>query len=87
MEWAGLTNYEYIFFYDLNFVPTFLKVVSDTLMNTPLCIVFSLVIAILINRKMVGRGFFRTAFFIPVLLGSGYMWTAPPSPPESRCRS
>ena len=73
MEWAGLTNYEYIFFYDLNFVPTFLKVVSDTLMNTPLCIVFSLVIAILINRKMVGRGFFRTAFFIPVLLGSGYI--------------
>ena len=72
-EWAGLTNYEYIFFYDINFIPTFLQVVYDTLLNTPLCIVFSLVIAILINRKMVGRGFFRTAFFIPVLLGSGYI--------------
>ena len=52
---------------------TFLEVVYDTLLNTPLCIVFSLVIAILINRKMKGRGFFRTAFFIPVLLGSGYV--------------
>lgn len=72
-EWAGLTNYEYIFFWDINFVPTFLKVATDTLLNTPLCMVFSLVIAILINRKMVGRGFFRTAFFIPVLLGSGYI--------------
>ncbi len=72
-EWVGLSNYEYIFFWDINFVPTFLQVVYDTLLNTPLCMVFSLVIAILINRKMVGRGFFRTAFFIPVLLGSGYI--------------
>ena len=72
-SWVGLENFRYILFYDLNFVPTFLKVVYDTLLNTPLCIVFSLVIAILINRKMVGRGFFRTAFFIPVLLGTGYI--------------
>ena len=72
-EWIGLTNYEYIFFYDINFVPIFLQVVTDTLLNTPLCMVFSLIIAIFINRKMVGRGFFRTAFFIPVLLGSGYI--------------
>ena len=73
MEWVGLKNYEYIFFYDINFVPMFVKTVSDTLLNTPICIVFSLVIAILLNRQMVGRGFFRAAFFIPVLLGSGYV--------------
>ena len=71
--WVGLENYRYIFFYDINFVPTFLKVVTDTLLNTPLCMVFSLIIAIFINRRMVGRGFFRTAFFIPVLLGTGYI--------------
>lgn len=73
MEWVGLANYEYIFFFDVNFVPMFLQTVRDTLLNTPICIVFSLVIAILLNRKMVGRGFFRAAFFIPVLLGSGYV--------------
>ena len=72
-SWVGLENFRYIFFYDINFVPTFLKVVTDTLLNTPLCMVFSLIIAIFINRKMVGRGFFRTAFFIPVLLGTGYI--------------
>ena len=72
-EWVGTDNFQYIFFFDINFVPTFLQVVYDTLLNTPICIVFSLLIAILINRKMVGRGFFRTAFFIPVLLGSGYI--------------
>lgn len=73
MEWVGLENYEYIFFWDINFIPMFLKVVKDTLFNTPITLVFSLLIAILINRPMKGRGFFRTVFFIPVLLGSGYI--------------
>ena len=73
MEWVGLENYQYIFFYDINYIPMFLKTISDTLLNTPICLVFSLVIAILLNRPMKGRGFFRAAFFIPVLLGAGYV--------------
>lgn len=73
MDWVGLTNYQHIFFYDINFVPMFVQTIVDTLLNTPICIVFSLVIAILLNRKMVGRGFFRATFFIPVLLGAGYV--------------
>lgn len=73
MEWAGLVNYQYIFLTDINFMPTFLEVVRDTLINTPLTLVFSLIIAMLINRDIPGRGFFRTAFFLPVLLGSGYV--------------
>lgn len=73
MEWVGLKNYNYIFLYDTKFVPTFLQVMADTLLNTPISLVFSLLIAILINRPMKARGFFRTAFFIPVLLGSGYV--------------
>lgn len=73
MEFVGLENYHYVFLYDTNFVPTFLEVMYDTLLNTPISLVFSLLIAILINRKMVARGFFRTVFFIPVLLGSGYV--------------
>lgn len=73
MEWVGLKNYNYIFLYDTKFVPIFLQVMADTLLNTPISLVFSLLIAILINRPMKARGFFRTAFFIPVLLGSGYV--------------
>ncbi len=73
MEWAGLENYEYILAYDINFMPIFMTVVKDTLINTPLTLVFSLIIALLINKPMFGRGFFRTCFFIPVLLGTGYV--------------
>jgi ABC-type sugar transport system permease subunit len=73
MEWVGLENFRHILFWDINFVPMFVTVITDTLINTPITLAFSLVIAILINRPMKGRAFFRTAFFIPVLLGSGYV--------------
>ncbi len=73
MEYVGLANYEHIFMFDINFMPTFIEVVVDTLINTPLTLVFSLIIAMLINREAPGRGFFRTTFFLPVLLGSGYV--------------
>lgn len=73
MEWVGFDNYQHIFFWDIHFMPMFLQVVLDTVLNTPIALVFSLVIAILINRPMRGRAFYRTAFFIPVLLGSGYV--------------
>lgn len=62
MEWVGLKNYNYIFLYDTKFVPTILQVMADTLLNTPISLVFSLLIAILINRPMKARGFFRTVF-------------------------
>ena len=57
MEWIGFDNFEHIFMYDINFMPTFLSVVT----------------AMLINQPVPGKGFFRTCFFIPVLLGSGYV--------------
>lgn len=73
MEWRGWVNYQNIFMYDINFVPTFVEVVIDTVINTPLVLVFSLIIAMLINQPVPGKGIFRTCFFIPVLLGSGYV--------------
>lgn len=73
MKFIGFANYQNAFFYDVNFVPMFLKVVKDTLLNTPITLVFAFFIAMLINRPIAGRGFFRTVFFLPVLLGTGYV--------------
>jgi ABC-type sugar transport system permease subunit len=73
MEWYGFGNYAKAFVWDVNFIPMFLNVIRDTIINTPITLVFSLIIAILINRSMKGRGFFRTVFFLPVLLGTGYV--------------
>ncbi len=56
---------------DLEFVPTFISTVKYTLTSFPLTVILSLIIAILLNRDIKGRGLFRVIFFIPFLLGSG----------------
>lgn len=71
ISWAGIVNYTRAFLIDVNFIPIFLQVIKDTLIKFPLTIVLSLIIAILINRDIKGRGLFRVIFFIPFLLGTG----------------
>lgn len=71
ISFAGIANYTRAFLMDVNFVPIFIQVVRDTIVKFPLTIVLSLIIAIMINRDIKGRGLFRVIFFIPFLLGTG----------------
>ncbi len=73
MKLKGFTFYQFkrAFVEDMEFVPTFLATVRYTLTTFPLTIVLSLIIAVLLNKDIKGRGLFRVIFFIPFLLGSG----------------
>ena len=71
MHWVGLKYYERLFVSDINFLPKFSAVFADALIDLPMIIVFSLIIAVMVSKKIVGRSFFRGVFFLPVLLGSG----------------
>ena len=71
ISWAGITNYTRAFLIDVEFLPTFLEVIKDTIVKYPLTIILSLIIAILLNRDIMCRGLFRVIFFVPFLLGSG----------------
>lgn len=73
MEWVGGVNYLRAFVWDVTFVPKLIKVLSDIIVNTPMTLVFSLFIAMLVNRDIKFRGFFRGTFFLPVLLGTGFV--------------
>ncbi len=70
-EFVGLANFVEAFTIDSEFVPLFLDVVGDTIFKFPLIVVFSLIIAILLNQKIACRGLFRVIFFLPFLLGVG----------------
>jgi len=70
---VGLEHYRRAFTYDVEFVPMFLRVVRTTAIQTVLILIFSFIIARFVNRKMVLRGFFRQVFFLPVLLGTGFV--------------
>ncbi len=73
MQWIGLENYAKAFVWDVAFVPYLNQAITSTVFNMPLNLVFSLFIAMLVNRSIRFRGFFRGAFFLPVLLGSGFV--------------
>ena len=73
IEWAGLDNFMRAFLEDVDFLPRFWSTALISLRNLPMIIVFSLIIAILINKNIRFKGFFRTAFFLPFLIGSGYV--------------
>jgi len=73
LTFVGIENYKEAFVIDDSFLDMLITTISDMLINTPMIIIFSLLVAILINRDIKGRGFFRLVFFLPVLLGTGYV--------------
>lgn len=69
-NFVGLENYQYMLFED----DTFWKSMSVTFMyvflTIPVKLAFALFIAFILNFKLRGIGFFRTAYYIPSILGS-----------------
>lgn len=74
-EWVGLRNYQQLMQDSL-----FWKALRNSfiyLLVTPALIFLSVVLAIIVNRKLPGINAFRTLFFIPVISGSiavGIAW-------------
>lgn len=66
-------NYQKAFVEDINFLPMFWKTIRDMIINTPLINVFAMFVAILLNKKIACRGLFRSIFFLPVMLGTGFI--------------
>ena len=71
MEYVGTGNYADIFIRDAYYVDRLLNFIKELVLQLPLILVFSLVIAILINQRIKGQGIFRTIFFLPIIAVSG----------------
>ena len=70
---AGFENFRVAFMEDARFFPMLLSIAKDTLINTPLIVVFALFIATLLSKDIRGKGLFRSVFFLPVILGNGFV--------------
>ena len=68
VQWA---NYSRALFTDPTFVELLIGYAIETLVSVPIVIIFSLIIALLLNLKSRFKGFFRTIFFLPVVITSG----------------
>ncbi len=75
VEWAGLKHYKQALTGDTRYLTGYINTVKDMLITVPFINVFSLLIAVMLNRKFKGRTVFRALFFLPVILGTGAaMW-------------
>ncbi len=65
-RWVGLNDYQYEFS-----DPIFWKSVTNTLYYTgvfiPASLILALLVALVLNRKMAFRGWYRAIFFMPVI--------------------
>ncbi|MCL2404784.1 MAG: sugar ABC transporter permease [Defluviitaleaceae bacterium] len=71
MSFVGIEHFTRAFLIDINFVPMFLIAIRNTLLQFPLTVLLALIIAVMLNKNIKGRGVFRVAIFIPFLLGTG----------------
>ena len=70
-EFTGLENLKYIFNKDLDFKGNLVTSVTALLWKTPVILILSLLLAMIANINMTGKGVIRSVFFLPVILSSG----------------
>lgn len=67
----SLTQFKQIFTNNPDHVEAILSVLGDVMVVVPLVLIFSLILSLLLNKKLKGIKIFRMIFFIPVILLSG----------------
>ena len=69
IEWVGLANYCELAGDDPRFHQALLNSMYYSLAVTPLQLIASLVVAVLLSQRLRGMAFYRTLFYLPHVLG------------------
>ncbi|MBQ4052409.1 MAG: sugar ABC transporter permease [Clostridia bacterium] len=69
--WIALDNYKEVLTTNATFSRALSATLTDFLINVPIVLIFSLFVAVLLNRKFPGRGLVRGIFFLPVIVTTG----------------
>lgn len=70
-RFSGLKNYLSVLNEDPYYTEYLGDVLLETLWKTPLILIFSLFIAVILNQKFRGRTLARAVFFLPVIIATG----------------
>ncbi|MBQ8967026.1 sugar ABC transporter permease [Ruminococcus sp.] len=71
MKYIGFKNYVNAFRKDQDYSLALVDMLKNTALRTPLIIIFSIFIALVLNQKFKGRTFARAVFFLPVIIATG----------------
>ena len=64
-------HYIYALTEDSEFLPQLISAIPPMLYQVPIIVMLSLFLAMIINRKFIGRTVVRTIFFLPIVIASG----------------
>lgn len=70
-KFSGFKNYIYIISEDPNFLTFLTSSIVKILYSLPAILVISLIIGIILNGRFRGRTFFRSLYFLPVIIATG----------------
>lgn len=73
LSWNSFQNYIKAFTIDPDFTRLLTEEFTKIVTHTAAILVFSLVVAIILNQDFKGRAFVRAVFFLPVILSSGVL--------------
>ena len=73
LSFRGFEYYIIALTRDANFIPYTISAIKDMLINVPVILIFSMLMASILNQKFHGRAVARAIFFIPVLLSTGIL--------------
>jgi ABC-type sugar transport system permease subunit len=71
MKFIGFQNYVNAFRKDQDYTLALVNMLKNTALKTPLILIFSIFIALILNQKFHGRTFARAVFFLPVIIATG----------------
>lgn len=71
MEYSGLENLNYIYNVDTDFLLNLFTSVGNMIWQVPCILIFSIILAQVVNSEFSGRTFVRSVLFVPVIIMSG----------------
>lgn len=75
LKFTGLKNINYALRVDPKYFQLVISDLSGLITTLPIVLIFSLFVAVLLNSKVWGKGFFRVIFFLPVIACVGMLAT------------
>jgi ABC-type sugar transport system permease subunit len=73
LKFTGISNLKYALRVDARYFQLVLSDLGSLLTTLPIVLIFSLFVAVLLNSKVWGKGFFRVIFFLPVIACVGML--------------
>ena len=71
VDWVGLKNYHFILLENPKYVDNLISGLKNIFIQVPFILILSLILGVLLNNEFKGRIFYRSLYFLPVIIASG----------------